>query len=96
MTPKVKNNDKEKVERRKKWKNSAEFSEKLDKNEVKSKGVTKKNYYIRSQSKKTLDKLEAAIGGVIYKKALLKNLQNLLENTCVRAYFLIKLQACEI
>ena len=93
MTPKVKNNDKEKVERRKKWKNSAEFSEKLDKNEVKSKGVTKNNYY---QSKKILDKLEAAIGGVIYKKVLLKNLQNLLENTCVRAYFLIKLQACEI
>ena len=93
LTPKVKNNDKEKVERRKKWKNSAEFSEKLDKNEVKSKGVTKNNYY---QSKKILDKLEAAIGGVIYKKVLLKNLQNLLENTCVRAYFLIKLQACEI
>ena len=40
--------------------------------------MTKKNYYIRSQSKKILDKLEAATGGVIYKKVLLKNLQNLL------------------
>ena len=36
---------------------------------------------------------EAATRGVLWKKVLLKISQNLQENTCARASFLIKLQA---
>ena len=37
--------------------------------------------------------LEAATGGVLYKKVFLKISQNSRENTCARVSFLIKLQA---
>ena len=37
--------------------------------------------------------LEAATGGVLYKKVFLKISQNSWENTCARVSFLIKLQA---
>ena len=65
LTPADKNNDKEKVERRKESKYSTEFPEKLDKNGLTNKGVTKKNYHIRSHAKKILDKLKAATRGVL-------------------------------
>ena len=40
-----------------------------------------------------LTSTEAATGGVLLKKVLLKILQNSQENTCARVSFLIKLQA---
>ena len=36
---------------------------------------------------------EPATGGVLLKKSIFKNLQNLQENTCARVSFSIKLQA---
>ena len=37
--------------------------------------------------------MEAATGGVLYKKVFLENLQNSQENICATVSFLIKLQA---